>query len=949
MLLHWVLLAILAATPTAGQSLFGTILGSVSDSTQARIAGAVIKVRNTRTNAVRTVRASASGDYEMPALPVGEYELTAEAPGFRTHRVTGAVLQVDQRLRLDLTLQLGEVAQSIEVAAAARLIETDNATQGTVIDNRRIVELPLNGRNFQQLASLGPGVVAPVPGSGDRISVAGARNLSVGFLMDGTTNSNTNANTAMISPSIDLIQEFKVLRNSFAAEFGHGAAQINLVTKSGGNQFHMTLFEFLRNDKLQARDFFDAAKPALRRNQFGGTGSGPVFIPWLYDGRNKSFWLINYEAFRQRTPNTIRASFPTQAELDGNLTATTGALNDPFANNVPFPGRIIPPARINSSTRAYRQFMPVTNLARGTFGQNFNLLHAGSGRSASDQLTLRYDHNFSPRSNGFVRHTLNDVNSLPLAIFPFYTRVANTRQQNGTAGHNLVIRPNLINEFRFGFARHNANLSPGSTSGGRNFAAEIGLRNLLSIDNPKAYSPPAVAITGFSGAGGIGLITQRVNTFSYVDNLSYILAKHSIKAGVDIRRVLHDTRNIGATHGTFAFQGNFSGSPLGDFLLGFPRTASGTAPPGVDGVNLATLWQGFVQDDWKIVRNLTINLGLRYEYYSPWINNRNRISRFDPYFPGGRVIYPAENFYFVPGPGFIPTDRPLANRGLYEPDRNDFGPRFGFAWRPRGSNRSAVRGSYGIFIDNSNETNHIFSIGNPPHLLQHNIVNDAARPPLTPWSSMFPAQVTAFSAQVNTVAPELPSAYVQQWSLNLQREVTPELAVELGYSGAKGTNLDQRLEWNQARRSGSQQAHGHRQPVAVSFVFAGPDGARPHGHVELPFLHRPVGAQLQPRTLVPGRLYAVQGDRQRVILRQHRGAAGAGAECLQHPGGEGAVVLRCAATAGGELRLGDSVRQGQPVGWRLEDHRDHAVSERQSLVDPDRARHRQRRHRSAAR
>ncbi|MBI3681051.1 MAG: carboxypeptidase regulatory-like domain-containing protein [Acidobacteria bacterium] len=388
--------------PVWGQSLFGVILGTVTDVTQARVANARITVRSVGTNASRSVTTSPAGDYEIPALPVGVYDLTAEAPGFKVFRFTGAVLQVDQRLRLDLTLLVGELSQTIEVAASARLIETENATQGTVIDNRRIVELPLNGRNFQQLASLGPGVVAPVPGSGDRISIAGARNLSVSFLMDGTTNSNTNANTAMISPSIDLIQEFKVLRNTFNAEFGHGAAQINLVTKSGGNQLHLTLFEFLRNDKLQARDFFDLNKPVLRRNQFGGTGSGPVFLPWLYDGRNRSFWLINYEGVRQRTPNTIRASFPTQAEMDGNLTTLAGALNDPFTSQ-PFPGRLIPASRINSSSRAYRQFMPATTVARGFFGQNFNVLKAGSGASDSDQLTLRFDHNFSNRSNGFAR------------------------------------------------------------------------------------------------------------------------------------------------------------------------------------------------------------------------------------------------------------------------------------------------------------------------------------------------------------------------------------------------------------------------------------------------------------------------------------------------------------------------------------------------------------------
>jgi hypothetical protein len=784
------------------QSLFGTILGTVTDSSRAVVTRARLTIRNEATNVERAVTTDSLGNYEVPTLPVGTYQVTCESAGFKRAIVKGIVLQVDERQRVDLRLQVGEVVQTVEISAVARLIETDTATQGTVIDNKSVLNLPLNGRNFQQLAILGPGVDAPVAGSGAYFSVAGARSLGTSFLMDGTTNSNTNANVTFINPSIDLIQEFKVLRNTYNAEFGHGASQVNVVTKSGTNNLHLTLFEFLRNDKIQARNFFDQSqKPAYRRNQFGGTVSGPIILPKLYSGRNRTFFLFNYEGDRERTPSTIRATVPTQAQLNGDLSGIATVATDPLSK-LPFPGSQIPSSRIDSASRNFIQFIPVTDARLGSVGAGLNYITAGSGVSSWDQVTGRVDHSFSSDSNGFVRYTMTDNTTLPLALLPSYPQATLSRQQSAVAGHNLVIRPNLINEFRAGFARHTAHYLPNAARlSDRKYAEIIGLKNLLSLSIPSANAPPTVGITGFTGFGGSALITQRVNTFSYVDNLTWIRGKHSFKFGADIRRLLHDTRNLGVTQGSFGFTGAFSKAALADFLLGYAQTNTGTAPPGVDGVNLSTLWQVFAQDDWKAAGNLTFSFGLRYEYYAPWINDRNRISRFDPDFPGGRVIYPADKFYFVPGLGFIPTDKPLASRGLYEPDRNDLAPRFGFAWRPFGNNRSSVRGSYGIFIDNSLVTDNL-SISNPPHLVKYSITNDLQAPSLIPWSQLFPPpDAVALSlgvSSVTTVTAKMPSGYVQQWSLNLQREIFGNLALELGYMGSKGTDLDKRRYLNQA-------------------------------------------------------------------------------------------------------------------------------------------------------
>ena len=301
--------------PLAAQSLFGSILGTITDHSKAVVAGATVRVRNTGTNATRTITTDSSGNYQAPALPVGDYEISCEAPGFKRSTVSGLKLEVDQRARVDIRLEVGTIEQQIEVTAALALMETDTASQGTVIDNQRIVELPLNGRDFKQLAVLAPGVIAPVAGAGNDayFSVAGTRGLSNSFMMDGATNTNSNANVTFINPSIDLIEEFKIQRNTFNAEYGRGAAQINVVTKSGANAAHATLFEFLRNNSLNARNFFELQqKPVLRRNQFGGTVSGPVILPKVYDGRNKTFWLFNVEDMRQRSPTTRLSTLPTQ-------------------------------------------------------------------------------------------------------------------------------------------------------------------------------------------------------------------------------------------------------------------------------------------------------------------------------------------------------------------------------------------------------------------------------------------------------------------------------------------------------------------------------------------------------------------------------------------------------------------------------------------------------------
>ena len=781
-----------AGAASYAQSLFGTILGTVTDPAGGVIPAAEVTILNNATNAVRVLQTNAVGNFEAPALPVGVYDISFTADGFRRTIRAGQILQVDQRLRLDVSLTVGEVTETVEITAMAPLIETETASQGTVVDNARIVELPLNGRDFRQLAVLGPGVIAAPPGSGGRFSVAGTRGLSNSFMLDGATNTNVNANVTYVNPSIDLIQEFKVQRNTFNAEYGRGAAQINVVTRSGTNEVRFTLFEFIRNDKIQARNFFDRQKPAFRRNQFGGTVGAPVI-------KDRVFALFNYEGLRQRAPSTLFGGVPTITEFTGDLSGRGAAVRDPFTRD-PIPNKQIPASRINRLSVDYQEFIPATEDSLGTYGRGRNVVKAVSAPNDSGQWTAKGDFHFSQSVNGFVRYTSNDPITHRLGLNEFFDRNIDQRQHNAVAGLNWMVGPRIINEFRASYSMHRLLANPLiAATTQRNFARELGLKNVLSGEVPDANGIPAVRITGFTAFNASSWITQRMETFSWVDNLSYVTGAHTLKFGVDIRHVMFDIRNIGATNGSFAFTGTFSGDSIGDYLLGLARTAGATAPPGADGVNLSTFWMGFVQDDWRVSPKLTLSLGLRYEFAEPFENTRGRISLFDTGFPGGRIIYPAAAEYFVPGEGFLPSETgdPLARKGLYKPDRNNFAPRIGFAWRPFGGNRTVLRGSYGIFTEAPNENNNIMSIGNTPHVVKQSIRNDVTNPNIF-WSDLFPAAQPAGFASVSSFSEDLPTGYLQQWSFNIQRELVRNLAFEIGYMGNKGTQLDQRRHINQA-------------------------------------------------------------------------------------------------------------------------------------------------------
>ncbi|MGH9628629.1 MAG: carboxypeptidase regulatory-like domain-containing protein, partial [Bryobacteraceae bacterium] len=366
-----VLLILAASVPSFGQIVSGSIVGSVRDSSQAVVAGATVTVTNQATNQVRETITSSLGDYSVPSLPPGRYRVSVAHSGFKQASISDLELRIDQTARADFTLELGQVTESVLVQANAVLLQTETPTIGQVIEEKPIVDLPLNGRNFLQLATLSGGVVPATERSSESsrigrtqvtVHVAGARGSFNSFLLDGMENRGARFGEIPILPSVDAIREFKIQRNFYSAEYGQNVGVISVSIKSGTNSFHGTVFEFLRNDNFDARQFFDARKPEFKLNQFGFSFGGPVI-------RNRTFFFGAYEGRRQRRANQEFARLPEPQWLSGDFSDRTAQIRDPFNNNAPFPGNIIPPDRISPVSRNYNQFIPApnTDLTQGNY------------------------------------------------------------------------------------------------------------------------------------------------------------------------------------------------------------------------------------------------------------------------------------------------------------------------------------------------------------------------------------------------------------------------------------------------------------------------------------------------------------------------------------------------------------------------------------------------------
>ncbi len=797
------------------QAPVGEITGQVADSTGAVLTGAKVTVTNPATNQIRSVDTNDSGVFSVPALQPGAYSVKIEKSGFGAQKREGVILSVGQVLALNVTLQVGNVAEVVEVTGGAPVLETESTSVGTVIENKRIVELPLNGRNYLQLASLIPGATTNGPASsqgqqrmgGSRnqfaLNVAGQRVHFNHYTLDGMENTDPNFNTYLFLPSIDALQEFKIESGLFSAEYGRGIAQINASTKSGTNSFHGVGFAFVRNSYFDARNFFARVNPPFKRNQFGGTFAGPIILPKLLDGRNKLFFMFNYEGLRERRALTQTGTLPDARYRSGNFGFLNKVIRDPLNNNQPFANAIIPDSRISPiSRKVLTDFFPLPNQAgSGSLGIANNYLNDESRRTDGDQFSIRGDYSITSKDMTFFRFSqTQEPQYIPSAIRDQGNNVQILGQQ-GVFGYTKVIGANKVNDFKFGMNYFNSqNIQQRAFQ--RNVVSELGLQGISQ--DPLFWGIPVFQITGFANVGECNdcPFVNWNTTFQWSDNFSWTIGKHSLRIGGELRRLRYNQIGAVVPRGRFSWNGQYAGEPMADMLLGVMSSTEGQV-----GAPIASFRQNYtgiyLQDTWKLTRKLTVNMGLRWEYESPYYDKHDAIVNVDFKWDNS-----AEPVFVRAGTGALNQGNPQFpapagwqlvrdgrfGRGAGQPDRNDFGPRAGIAYQI--TEKTVLRTGGGIYFVRD-IGNAVFDIvRNIPFTIRQAETADTTRPNLT-WNRLFTNAGAPSFLLINQFGER--TSYVAQWQASIQRELTRNMSLEVTYMGSAGIKLRRLTSYNNAQ------------------------------------------------------------------------------------------------------------------------------------------------------
>jgi hypothetical protein len=786
------LLSLTLLAPIEAQVTTATILGTVTDSSGAVVAKASVEAKAVATNLVRSATTDGEGNYTLSSLPVGEYEVTISAPGFRKEVQRGIIIQVQQRARLDVFLQPGSVTEVVNVVATSPIVNSEDGVFGDVIDNQRVVELPLNGRNFNTLALLTPNIQNGVPGGatlqnflagGVGIWAHGNRDTDNEWNLDGASMSVGFYNWNSFNPSIDAIQEFKMQTGNFSAEFGFQAgANVNIVTKSGGNQVHGTLFDFLRNDKMDARGFFPTSKPKLRQNQFGGTVGGPVYIPKLYNGKDHTFFFSNYEGLRIRQEQFGSFIVPTNAQRNGDLTRTfsgapfTGTILDPTTGS-PFAGNVIPANRIKSQAGKLISFLPSENKPGSLFNYQIN----GPFQTQTNSTIQKIDHRFGAKDSIFARGAYDNRLRPDPAFFANFVRTTTLKAYNITLHWTRVWSPTVIQDASISYNRSAIVQSDPRENTDFNILSTLGIPNIPAKGQTNGF--PLIAIAGYSSFGDMTndplIQPDEVRQFTY--NLSAIRSRHHLKTGIDFRAVRSDRLQGLTVRGQFNFENNNpvgSGNSMADFLLGSPSQSS--VGDRAWTIRMRQKRIGiYLADDWQVSPRLTLNLGLRWEPTTPVHDHSGEVTNFD--FANGRPIP------MTSGQQFYPTDW------------KDFAPRISFAFRPFRNDRTVIRGGYGIYY-NSTMNLALFRLGsNPPWATVTNYFADKGAPPIT-FDNPFPVGTAGVPPPPNYggLSPDFKVGYSQLRSLHIAHQISENNAIEIGYAGNFALGGDRGVNANNA-------------------------------------------------------------------------------------------------------------------------------------------------------
>jgi outer membrane receptor protein involved in Fe transport len=788
------------------QTATGTIQGTVRDNSGAVIVGAKISLTDQGTNQSRQQVSGSEGAFEFRALPRGVYKLEAEQSGFKKEVISDIALQVAQSHQVDVTLAVGAVTEAIEVVASTGLLQVAEPTLSQVIDEKRVLDLPLNGRNFMALTHLSAGVITSGRAGatqrqanyGAGFSVGGQRDTSNVVLLDGLEISGQEImNYPLAVPSLESVAEFRVQTSNYTAEFGgNSGAIINVASRRGSNRFHGDFFEFLRNDALDARNFFSARAVPLKRNQFGFTVSGPVWLPKLYNGKDRTFFLYNHEWTRQRNAISSTALVPNASERAGNFSFVQQAgfaVVDPLSKT-PFPNNTIPASRINRIGQAMVNFYPAPNSAdpaRNYFGN--------PSRKIDNSIpTGRLDHQLSSKDSLFGRVTLNmpqdrSPGQALTQSFPGFDSIQDDVNIQSSIGWTRIFSSGIVNEALVGYVRFRRDRVT-QDSGRRNWVQELGIRGYAP--DPLAWGAPAVQPSGYPEVGysSNNAVLQWITQSEQVsDNLSIVRNKHTLKTGFSLQSKRNSQYQLSNATGTFGFSGMFTAPPpvtattrfnsIADLLTGYPTSFSVTTLARTPHL-LQKLWGVYFQDDWRVSPNLTLNLGVRWEYFGRPVDRYDRIASLD--LATGRQL--------LPGRDGVP-------RSLADQDYNNWSPRIGFAWRVRGSNRLSLRGGYGIYYSPS------FGLSWRQHAFQEpfglsftrTVRPPDPRNPLPVFSVDNPLADLTQQVFLDRwgVERKFRDGYVGQWNLTVQHLLTRDTLLEVAYHGSKSTRIPSRLNYNQ--------------------------------------------------------------------------------------------------------------------------------------------------------
>lgn len=741
------------------QTLQATVRGTLTDSSGEVLPDVHLTAIHEETQSVYRTQSNSDGEYTFSTLVPGTYIIEAELAGFRKYVLTGVKLSIRKMVRLNISLEPGAPDHEVFVYSKTAMVQPDAMNTGAVIENAQVVNLPLDKRNFLQLSLLLPGTAPSAQGSPGSVrgefafNVNGSREDSNNYILDGVFNNDPKLNSYAINPPVDAIHEFEILTSTYDAGFGRsGGAQVNIALKSGTNRFHGTAYEFFQNASLNARNYFarpEDSDPRYQHNQFGFSLGGPII-------RNRTFFFGDYEGRRERRGITQVARVPTEIEREGNL----------------------PPGYLSEIGRNIAHLYPLPN----SEGPGGNYVSSPILQRRGDRFDLRIDHEFSERSRLISRYSFFDYDlyepfsGVGFALVPDYGVDVARRAQNFMIGEDHIFSSSLINQFRFAVNRVAFGAFQEERDGSLNL--QVGLPELS--DDPRDYGLSLIRVSGFSPLGDEQNNPQHsvTNVFQIADTLQYSTGKHLFKFGFDFRALQQNAYRNVLSRGLLNFTGLITGDSMTDLLMGLPTFTAGARLDNPQYLRTQS-WYFFVHDSYRLRRNVTLQLGLRYEYNEPPVDRYDRANTYDP---DSQSLVPV-------GLGDVP-------RSVYHPDRNNWAPRVGIAWAIDPDSTVVLRAGYGIYYDQSSLAPGEGLYFNQPYydlryyytLPGYTLTLDDPFPEDYPIN--IPVSALGFDSDLRTT-------YFQQWNVTLEKQLGPNSLWELSYVGSKGTKILSARDINQ--------------------------------------------------------------------------------------------------------------------------------------------------------